>query len=242
MTRIRYIIVTEDTDMQARMLRLELEDAGWEIIRAHDSLSTLRVLAEASKRQQPIDAIALDLGLPPSKDSPVATGLPLAREIRNQYPGLPILAYTALHPSKFEIEQVIATLTPLRISFLNLRNIAEPDSLANLMEMVWRGFFLLSPQSADYLPRAIAQHPDPLDEDLWDTLRCLEKGYTYDEAASRMGLSLEGIRARLRRVSTALQAAGEIEAYETHRDDLLRWYRQNRVRYRRVSPHVPPNN
>lgn len=230
----RRILLTEDLDMQAKMLRMELQDAGWNILRAYDSLSTLQELAEAKRNRQPIDAVALDLGLPPTKDSPVATGLPLAQKIRENHPELPILAYTSLHPSKFEIEQVIATLTSLRISFLNLRNIAEPDSLANLMEMVWRGFFLLSPQSADYLSLAIAQRPDPLDEDLWDTLRCLEKGYTYDEAASYMGLSLEGVRARLRRVSTALQAVGEIKEYETHRDDLLRWYRQNRVRYRRV--------
>lgn len=228
----RRLLLVEDSDRQARSLRSEFEEVAWSIIRAHDRLSAVNMLKEAAAKGSPVDAVALDLGLPPYQNSPLETGLPLAIELRVTYPHLPMLAYTSLPAGEY-MSRVVAELLPRRISFIALRALSDHIKLAQLLEFAWLGFVLLSPAPADYLPDAIAITPDPLSSDLWETLRLFDQGATNEEVARALPITGDGVRARLRRTALALVQTHELEEYETTRDDLLKWYRTHRVRYRR---------
>jgi DNA-binding NarL/FixJ family response regulator len=228
----RRLLLVEDTAVQAQGLRVDFEANGWQIERAHDTLSTLKRLSETRPGKE-IGAVALDLGLPPTRDDPTITGLDLAATLREENPSLPILAYTSLPINRYEVSQVIATLLPLRISFIHLRPLRGEASLADLLELTWRGFVLLSPDLADFLPDAVPTFPDPLTDELWETLRLLNEGNTYEETADILPITADGVRNRLKRVARILQDIGELESHQTTRDDLLTWYKRHRVRFRR---------
>ncbi|GAB4156192.1 MAG: hypothetical protein Fur0021_24270 [Candidatus Promineifilaceae bacterium] len=228
------VLLIEDDRRQYSGLEQEFNDGNWQVIRAWDKSSTLQQLQPSPDHTVLVDAIALDLGLPPAIDNPLDSGIPLARLLRQRHPHLPILAYTALQPKDVDYGKLLAELLPLRISFIALRTLSGDNHLGDLLRLVWQGFLLLSPSPADYLADAIAIRPDPLDDALWETLRLMSQGLTYPGIAAQLpNVGVEGVRARVRRISDILQKREELESHQTSREDLESWYRYHHVRYRR---------
>ncbi|MCA9941385.1 MAG: response regulator transcription factor [Anaerolineales bacterium] len=229
------VLLIEDNLRQYKGLEQEFNAGNWQVIRAWDKASALRELQQTRDPDAAIDAVALDLGLPPAVDHPLHSGIPLARLLRAQYPNLPILAYTALLPQKdVDYSKILAELLPLSISFVALRTLPGDNQLGDLLRLVWQGFLLLSPSPADYLAEAIAVQPDPLDDALWETLHFMSQGFIYNAIAEKLpGVGVDGVRARVRRITDILQRRDELESHQTGREDLENWYRQNHVRYRR---------
>ncbi|MEW5984995.1 MAG: hypothetical protein AB1791_00010 [Chloroflexota bacterium] len=229
MTKSRNLLLVEDSRFQYQALKAELETSGWTITRAEDEMSTLRILERTGP---PIHAVALDLGLPPGKDNPLQTGLPLLQKLRECESALPILAYTGLAPTAFDHSLLVARLLPLRISFLYLRRMSNQIGLSTLLELVWQGFVFLSPGPADQLPQAVASKPDPLSDQHWQTLKLLAEDLGNKQIAREISdVGTEGVKARLGRIREILVGRGELERHQTAREDLVAWYRRHRVRY-----------
>lgn len=232
MNQQRILLLVEDGQFQYKNLKREFEEADWLILHATDAESTLRLFDQMIESGKSIDAIALDLGLPPDIYNPLKTGIPLIYALRQRHSQIPIMVYTSLAPKDVNYSLIITRLLPLRVSFITLRQIGDGIELAYLLEMVYQGFVILSPDTAEHLPKAIATKPDPLNAQQWRTLRELNKNLTYQQIANALSdIKVDAVKTRLKTIGERLVETGEILSYEATRDDLVNWYRLNRVRY-----------
>lgn len=228
----RTLLLVEDNRLQYLSLRTELEGSGWQIIHCPDMPSTLHAYDQSEETGEHIDVVAMDLGLPPSRDDPLRTGLKLAKALRQRDTDLSILAYTSLSPHGNLFQTLVSELLPLHISLISLRN--DDPNIAQLLDLVWQDYVLLSPGPAGALPMALATTPDPLPNDIWETLALLAQGKSYPEIArDSPKVGIEGVRARIARARDILIDLGELEEYQRDREDLIIWYRRNHIRYRR---------
>jgi CheY-like chemotaxis protein len=235
------VLLVEDSAEQADTYRRLFENETrikWEVQRSLDKDIALWDMEQAEKSGKRFDMVVADLGLPPGGvDNPMMNGVPLVRTLREKYRTLPILAYTRVQPRSldFEYAEVLAALLPLRVSFAYARPLEE-IRLPDLAWLVWLGFFVLSPQPADFLPEAVVVQPDPLNRVLWETLRYLSEGYTEAQVGNALSepRSKNQVKNYVADIKTELQAVGELPLDAViSREEIVRWYRNNRVRYRR---------
>lgn len=240
MTENRRLLIVEDSPMQYELLRMQTEADNWSILRADDEVSALRQMDQAHQENWPIEVVAVDLGLPPGLDNPLRGGLPLIEKLRNRQENLPILAYTGIPPTTTDYPYLVARFLPLRVSFIYLRPMVGPPSFAEMVELVWKGFFVLSPAPADQLPIAVAKKPDPLSDDQWETLELLSSNLVYKEIAENLvtPVSKDAVKVRIARIKELLFDAGEIGYEHAETRDIIDWYLTHYVRYRRF-PKIP---
>lgn len=227
----RNILLVEDSKMQLSALSLELKDGGWNIVHAGDVENALHQMEQGLKLKDPIKMAAIDLGLPPAIDDPNLGGILLIRKLRERF-GMefPIIAYTSMSPKEFDYSSVVRQLLGLRVSFVYLRPMDV--NFCDVVEYVWKGYLILSPVPADFLTKAIADTPDPLDKDHWETLMYLDRQLTYSQIGNAMGLSAEGVKARVGRIKEILIDSQEIP-HDAQLEEIVHWYRQKKVRYSR---------
>lgn len=226
------VLLVEDVYFQYRSLRDELTEAGWEVLHAkdeEDALFRLRTLHEENKR---IDVAAIDLGLPPAKDDPLKYGIRLIAKLRAQknYEDLPILAYTSL--ATFDYAAVVRRLLNFRASFICLRPMGEDVRFVDMLEYVRKGYLLLSPTPASYLPSTVLCKSDPLDDKHWETIAKLNDGLTQTQVAEFLNIAPDTVKTRVEKAKETLVARGELPL-DVRTDELLAWYREHRVRYGR---------
>jgi CheY-like chemotaxis protein len=230
----RTILLVEDSSLQYKALAAELEDQDWTLIRAQDRQDASYQYDQAVGMGKQVNMVAVDLGLPPAKDNLLLGGIGAIQDLRQREStrGLPILAYTSLTPKEFDYGLVMKYLLTLRCSFIYLRPMGDKEEFTDLVEYAWMGYIILSPVPADFLSSAVTLQPDPLDERLWETLRQLDMGVSQARIAQAMSLTVEGVKARIGRVRELLVEAGEQPA-DAETEDLIRWYREKKVRYSR---------
>lgn len=231
------VLIIEDKNPQFRMVSEDLKSGGWEVRRAMDESSAFRELDQVAIIGPPLDAVAIDLGLPPDMDGPLRVGLPLAEKIRHLHPSLPILAYTSIIPTaeRVHYDILLSRFLPQGISFVYLRKIPDEVPLYAILEQVRMGFYVLGPGPADFLPKVVATAPDPLDKRLWDTLEALSRGLTDRQIADVLNdVGEHGHRYRIDQMREALVDTGFFDGDQRiERRELVNWYREHRVRYRR---------
>jgi CheY-like chemotaxis protein len=226
------VLLVEDVPFQLRSLRDELTEAGWIVDHAQDEEGALYRLRRLEEEGKKLDVAAIDLGLPPAKDDPLKYGIELISKLRAQksYVDLPILAYTAL--VTFDYASVVRRLLNFRASFICLRPMGEDVRFVEILDYVRKGYLFLSPTPASYLPSAVLGKPDPLDDKLWETLKKLNQGVTRNRAAEDGGVAPDTIKSREEKIKMILVSREELPV-DARRDELLAWYRENRVRYGR---------
>lgn len=234
MGKKRRLLLVEDLKIQYETIKIQLQDSGWDIFHATDEESAMRQMKVADKEGKPIEIAVVDLGLPPSMDDPTRAGLSLVEQLRVRQENLPILAYTALSPQSVDYDLLVARLLPLRISFIYLRRVVVPPSLVDLVELVWKEYFFLAPVPADYLATAVAKNPDPLSDDLWQTLELISSDLRQKEVAAQLGtIKRDAVKSRVARIKQLLIDTGELEAYQKEKEDIIDWYKTHHIRYRR---------
>ncbi len=224
-------LLAENEPRQYESLCNELQNAGWQVQRAghkEEALSKLRTLHDQGLH---LDVAAIDLGLPPDTDR-LTVGLELINEIRaiEVFQELPILAYTSQANIDYSLyANAVRRLLTLQTSLLYLRPL-EAGSFVTLMKYVSQGFVFLSPAPAGYLPSAIPDQPDPLSDDIWETLEPLSRGLTHPMAAKELGISPETVRSRLDRARQILIDRGQL-LFDARNEEIYDWFRQHQVRY-----------
>lgn len=226
------VLLVEDSNIQLRALQGELKEKGWNIVYAQDVEGALYQVEKVAREKKRIDVAVIDLGIPPVLDDPIEGGIRLIRRLREnpELQGLKILAYTSAGPREFDYGLILRNLLVLQCSFLSLRG--EQVDLSSLLEFVWLGYVFVSPTPANFLPKTIAEVPDPLDSKQWETLRFLDQDKSLTQIADDMGLTVEGFKARLPKIRDILIETGEISP-DAETEDLIRWYRKMRTRYAR---------
>lgn len=228
------VLLIEDTDASYEGIRRDFDAGGWRVFRARDERDVWHQLQRLTDEGHTVDAIALDLGLPPFVEEPLQVGLPLAEELRRRYPAMPILAYTQLGLNKNDQDfgLILHKFLPLRVSFVAPRQFPANVTFADLLEHARQGFVFVSPGIANLLPKAVPARPDPLTPEQWHTLRLVSDGLTRKEIAAALpGVGESGVKARLLAIATRLRDVEELESYEGTPDDLKRWYREHYARY-----------
>lgn len=230
----RRLLLVEDIPMQYDSLKTQLESAGWHLLHAMDEQSALHQVIQAQDEKWPIEIAVVDLGLPPGVDNPFRGGLPLIKQLRAGQENLPILAYTSILPTAVDYSVLVSEFLPRRVSFVYLRQLVGPPSFTEAVQLVWKGFLLLSPAAADQLPMAVAARPDPLSEEMWQTLELLSRNMAHKEVASQLGtIKKDAVKNRVARIKDILIDSGELEHYQADTSGIIDWYRINHVRYRR---------
>jgi CheY-like chemotaxis protein len=226
------VLLVEDSSIQFKALQSELKEKGWDVIYAQDVNGALFQVEKVIQEKRCIDVAMIDLGIPPVLDDPVQGGIRLIRRLRENpdLQSLKILAYTSAGPKEFDYSLILRNLLVLQASFLSLRG--EQVDLASLLEFVWMGYVFISPTPANFLPKTIAEIPDPLDSKQWETLKFLDQDKSLTKIADDMGLTVEGFKARLPRIKDSLIETGQI-SHDAETEDLIRWYRLMRTRYAR---------
>lgn len=240
MTQKRRLLIVENSPLQYEFLRMQVEPDQWAILRAEDEASSLRQMERAIQEDWPIEIAAVDLGLPPGADNPMRGGLPLIENLRRWQENLPILAYTSIPPTSTNYPYLVARFLPLRVSFIYLRPMSGPPSFIEMIEMVWKGFFVLSPAPTDQLPMAVADQPDPLSADQWETLELLSSNLAYKEIAASLDnpVTRDGVKSRIARIKEILFDVSEIHYENAESRDIIDWYLTHYIRYRRF-PRTP---
>lgn len=240
MAQKRRLLIVEDSPMQYELLRLQTESEKWAILRAGDEASALRQMEQAVDEDWPIEVVAVDLGLPPGADNPMRGGVPLIEKLRQWQENLPILAYTSIPPTSTDYAYLVARFLPLRVSFIYLRPMIGPPSFAEMVEIVWKGFFVLSPAPTDQLPIAVADKPDPLSDDQWETLELLSSNLAYKEIAANLDtpVTKDAVKVRISKIKDILYDAGHVPFEHADIRDVVDWYLTHYVRYRRF-PKTP---
>jgi CheY-like chemotaxis protein len=231
----RTILLVEDSSLQYKALAAELEDQAWTVIRAQDRQDATYQYDQALAMGKQVNMVAVDLGLPPARDDLLLGGIGAIQDLRQREStrGLPILAYTSLSPKESNYALVMKYLLTLRCSFIYLRPMGDKEEFTDLVEYAWMGYLILSPVPADFISSVVTMQPDPLDERLWETLNQLDQGFSQARIADAMSLTVEGVKARLARIRELLVEAGE-QPPDAETEDLIRWYREKRVRYSRL--------
>lgn len=226
------VLLVEDSGIQLKALQSELKEKGWNVIYAQDVNGALYQVDKIAKEKKRIDVAMIDLGIPPVLDDPIRGGIELIRKLREKpdMQSLKVLAYTTAGPKEFDYSLILKNLLFLQASFTSLRG--EQVDLSSLLEFVWLGYVVISPTPALFLPKSIAERPDPLDSKQWETLKLLDQDKSLTKIADEIGLTVEGIRARLPKIKDALNEVGEISP-DAETEDLIRWYRMMRTRYSR---------
>lgn len=234
----KMLLLVEDQSSEAEILNRYLKEAGWQVTRANDRQDALYRIAEASKRGEEFDFFAIDLGLPPLDEDHAEEGVRLAIELRERFGNHPILAYTAQGHKTIDYDLVLRQLLSARVSFIYRRRRDERLSFAEVAEIVNKGYLVISPTPADYLPLAIPSTPDPLSDKHWQALKLLNEGKTYAQVGKEMDRGPEAIQKWVNEMREALarfilpadlvdaQNGGNIQL-----EDLTNWYRNNRVKY-----------
>lgn len=181
---------------------------GWRCHVADSGTQAMTALADKALRP---DLVLVDVGLPDM------SGITVIRAARAKYPKVPIMVVSVLSNS----DNVLAAIRAGARGYLH-----KADSVLSLSDAIQRvlaGEHPISSSLAHYLFNLVqAQSPGSDESGLSprevQLLRLLSQGYTYDEAAERMGVSLSTVQTFSRRIYQKLQVNSKVKALVAARE------------------------
>ena len=206
-------LVVEDNAAFSALIGEALAAVGahWQLRTAVTGREALTLLASP-------DAVAslvfVDLGLPDM------SGVDVIRAARARWPDAPVLVVSVLSNSA----SVVAAVQAGARGYLQKDDSAL--SLAQAIQRVLAGEYAISPSLAQHLFRFVVTHAPPAsaDDDAvlspreLELLKLLGQGYTYDEAARRMQISLHTAHTFSKRIYLKLEVGSKGAALAQARD------------------------
>ncbi len=172
-----------------------------------DAVASCKEAIKALGEHQP-DILVSDLGLPDGH------GVQVIREAKQLYPNIEILVVTMYADE----EHVVEALEAGASGYLLKRQAFE--TLADAILTVMRGESAISPEVARFLLKRFnlsRQPPEqqvksPLTAREHDVLKWIAKGYSYDEIADILKMSVNTVRTHIRNVYKKLEVSSRTEA------------------------------
>lgn len=208
--RLNRVLVVEDDPIFREHLVTAL--TGWlPDITAHVAASGHDAIALA-RSVPPLDIALVDLGLPDME------GTALIHALHAQDPDLPILVVSVI-----AAERVVLGAIRAGASGYLLKGGSEAAIVQGIRDVL-AGNYPLSPALARYLVRfarsASPQPKDPLPALTpreTETLRLISRGFSYDQTAVEMGVSLSTVQSNIRSLYRKLQVSSQAQAAEKAR-------------------------
>lgn len=144
---------------------------------------------------------------------PDGSGLAVIRALRAQWPQVPALVVSSLSSER----DVVGAIAEGARGYLHK---SEPvQAMTAGIQQVLQGHYPISPSLARYLFQQV--RPDateaaltqtPLTPRETETLRCIAQGLSYNEAATRMGVSLSTVQSHIRSLYRKLEVRSQVQA------------------------------
>jgi two-component system, NarL family, invasion response regulator UvrY len=199
------ILVCDDHPIVRRGLREILEQAGGPVT-VGEAASAAEGLARAQK--QPWDTVVLDITMPGR------SGLDLLKELKNEYPNVPVLVLS-VHPAE---QYAVRVLRAGASGYLTKES--APDELLTAIRRIVRGGRYISPSVgetlADDIGRPAEQLPHHgLSDREFEIVRLLAAGKRVSEIAHQLHLSVKTVSTYRARVLQKLnvRTTAEIMRY-----------------------------
>lgn len=208
----RVALVVEDTPHFAQRIAeaISVLDGEWRL-QIFDTGSAV-IDAVRSTPEAP-ELVLVDLGLPD------ISGHAVIEAVRDRWPEVPVLVISVLTSADAVVQAV-------RLGARGYLHKGESvRTLADAIRGVLAGDYPISPSLARHLFRLANQQAFPATEDSGglsareiEVLRFLGQGYTYDETARRMDVSIHTVRTFSRRIYQKLDVHSKREALDTARE------------------------
>lgn len=202
MKNIRVAIVEDDADIRSAMLDLLPMESDIVCVRSFERAEDF--LKEVQGMM--VDVVLMDISLPG------IDGIQAVREAKPKRPELQFLMCTSHNDSERTFDSLCAGAT----GYL-LKN-SSPSRIIQAVREIHRGGSPMSPEIARMVVNSFPNKNQ--NQSLLDTLttreqeivHTLAKGYTYQEIADNLFISIETVRTYLRKIYEKLQVHSKVEA------------------------------
>ena len=186
---------------------------GWQV---HVSQSIAQAMEALEASGGDLQLALVDMHLPDG------SGLEVIRALGQRHPDVPALVVSSLSSERSVIDAIAAGAR----GYLNKD---EPvEMLTDSISQVLQGHCPISPSLARHLFKrvqggsAIADSlPVQLTPKETETLRCISRGLSYNEAAGQMGISLSTIQSHIRSLYRKLEVRSQVQAVGKARERSL---------------------
>jgi len=203
MTPIRVVVVEDDPDIRSAMTELLPTAGGIVCVHAYERAEDFLKVFEKLM----VDVVLMDITLPGGMD-----GIQAVRQAKPKRPEVQFLMCTSHNDAERTFDSLCAGATGY------ILKTARPDQIAQAVKDVHAGGSPMSPEIARLVVLSFPKKNQ--NHDLLETLttreqeiiHALAKGYTYQEIADSLFISIETVRTYLRNIYEKLQVHSKVEA------------------------------
>lgn len=204
MSQIKLVVVEDDPDIRSAMTELlPLSNPSIVCARAYERAEDF--LREFDRLM--VDVVLMDITLPGGID-----GIQAVRQAKPHRPGVQFLMCTSHNDAEHTFDSLCAGATGY------ILKTARPGQVAQAVEDIFAGGSPMSPEIARLV---VSSFPNKnQNQSLLDTLsnreqeivHSLAKGYSYQEIADSLFISIETVRTYLRKIYEKLHVHSKVEA------------------------------
>lgn len=212
----RQLLLVEDNPLFCEQLSDSVHQLGqgFEIREFSEGLPAQNHLRET---QDSYDLVLVDLGLPD------ISGVEVIRSCRERFPDVPIVVISVVASETAVLNAIEAGANGYILKDESIEEIMQ--GIANVLQ----GIYPLSPRLARYLFKHLAENIERagdqpeirLSPRELETLQHLAKGLSYDQVASKMGVTLSTVQSNVRSLYRKLNVKSQSQAISKARDHKL---------------------
>jgi DNA-binding NarL/FixJ family response regulator len=215
--RIAFI---EDDPIYLRMLKEHLYFLPW--VQIVFSVNSIKIFWEKHRSKADLDILFIDIFLPEE------SGLEALPKIRKKLPNTQLIILTQHEDYHFLWKAIFNGADGYLLKDFPM------SKMPGFLKIVKAGGALISPS----MSKVLLQHfrsptPEPLNEILRPKeirlLQLFAEGYSYEEAAQMLGISVDGVRYYVKRIYKSLQVKNKTDAVQRFRDYLDAQQPPNRI-------------
>ena len=203
----RHLLLVEDNPLFAEQMTDALHglEGQWQVIEFNEGLAAKTWV---NQTRTPLDLVLVDLGLPD------VSGIEVIRACRERFAELPIVVISVVASEAAVLNAIEAGANGYILKDESIEEITEG------IKKVLTGIYPLSPRLARFLFKQLSSADEKRTErrDIklspreHETLQFLSKGFSYDEVAEQMGVTLSTVQSNVRSLYRKLNVKSQAQA------------------------------